>query len=174
MANMVTQVLAGSGGSSGMMSAQELVQSYLGSQYVAIGESKIKSTPRQTGGIPTAAGGGYISGAGTPTSDSIPARLSNGEYVVKASSVGKYGVGMMDQINAGTFAMGGIVRNPMMPRYNMGGKVMNYATGGSVGGNTYNINISADGVSDVNKLADIIVKKIDLETSRRQHSRSMG
>jgi hypothetical protein len=31
--------------------------------------------------------GGYISGPGTETSDSIPARLSDGEFVVKASAV---------------------------------------------------------------------------------------
>ena len=47
--------------------------------------------------------GGYISGSGSGTSDSIPARLSNGEYVVKASSVSQYGVGFMNAINNGTF-----------------------------------------------------------------------
>lgn len=54
-----------------------------------------------------AAGGGFIAGAGTGTSDSIPAWLSNGEFVVKASSVAKYGRGMMEQINAQQFAKGG-------------------------------------------------------------------
>ena len=55
--------------------------------------------------------GGYISGPGTGTSDSIAARLSNGEYVIKASSVQKYGKSMLDQINSGnidTFADGGL------------------------------------------------------------------
>jgi len=40
-----------------------------------------------TGGASVAVGvasGGYISGAGSDTSDSIPARLSNGEYVINA------------------------------------------------------------------------------------------
>jgi TP901 family phage tail tape measure protein len=58
-----------------------------------------------------AATGGYISGPGTGTSDSIAARLSNGEYVIKASSVQKYGKSMLDQINSGnidTFADGGL------------------------------------------------------------------
>ncbi len=36
------------------------------------------------------ADGGDVRGAGTGTSDSIPARLSNGEFVVKASQVKKY------------------------------------------------------------------------------------
>lgn len=46
--------------------------------------------------------GGYVTGPGTGTSDSIPARLSNGEYVVKASAVKRYGLGMLNAINAGT------------------------------------------------------------------------
>lgn len=55
------------------------------------------------------AGGGYISGPGSSTSDSIPARLSNGEYVVKASSVAKYGKSFFDNVNAQRFASGGMV-----------------------------------------------------------------
>lgn len=55
------------------------------------------------------ADGGYISGPGTGTSDSIPAWLSNGEFVVKASSVAKYGTGLLHDINAGRFANGGEV-----------------------------------------------------------------
>jgi TP901 family phage tail tape measure protein len=58
------------------------------------------------------ASGGMIRGAGTPTSDSIPAYLSNGEYVIKADSVKKYGVGTFDQLNAGRFADGGLAQDP--------------------------------------------------------------
>lgn len=61
-------------------------------------------------GMIAKAGGGYISGPGSATSDSIPALLSNGEYVVKAASVDRYGVGLLDAINAGRFATGGHVR----------------------------------------------------------------
>lgn len=61
-----------------------------------------------------AASGGYISGPGTSTSDSIPARLSDGEYVIRAASVKKYGVGFLDAVNKGRlpqarFANGGLV-----------------------------------------------------------------
>jgi TP901 family phage tail tape measure protein len=60
--------------------------------------------------------GGYISGAGGPKSDLIPARLSNGEYVVQASAVDQYGVGMMNAINEQKFADGGLVElNPNKP-----------------------------------------------------------
>lgn len=48
--------------------------------------------------------GGYISGPGTSTSDSIPAMLSSGEYVIKASSVKKYGSNFLDSVNSGTFS----------------------------------------------------------------------
>lgn len=48
--------------------------------------------------------GGYISGPGTGTSDSILTRLSNGEFVIKAASVRKYGASMLERINNGTFS----------------------------------------------------------------------
>jgi hypothetical protein len=50
--------------------------------------------------------GGLITGPGTGTSDSIPARLSNREYVTKASSVAKYGVAAMDAVNSGRATIG--------------------------------------------------------------------
>jgi TP901 family phage tail tape measure protein len=56
--------------------------------------------------------GGYVSGAGTPTSDSIPAMLSDGEYVIRASSVNKFGQDFLDNINAGR-----------LPGFKRGGRV---------------------------------------------------
>ena len=47
-----------------------------------------------------AATGGYIQGPGTSTSDSVPARLSNGEYVLRASAVDRLGRPMLDVLNA--------------------------------------------------------------------------
>lgn len=58
--------------------------------------------------------GGYIAGPGSATSDSIPAWLSNGEYVIRASAVNKVGVGFLNAINSGHFGA--------------------FASGGSVGG----------------------------------------
>jgi TP901 family phage tail tape measure protein len=43
--------------------------------------------------------GGLIEGAGSPTSDSIPAMLSDGEYVVRAKSVSAYGLDFMNALN---------------------------------------------------------------------------
>ncbi len=56
--------------------------------------------------------GGYISGPGTGTSDSIPAYLSNGEYVINAAAVRKLGRRHLDMLNRGIpiprFADGGM------------------------------------------------------------------
>ncbi|MFZ9272083.1 MAG: tape measure protein [Ilumatobacteraceae bacterium] len=52
-------------------------------------------------GAVTAASGGLIRGRGTGTSDSIPAMLSNGEYVIPADMVRKFGVGFFEQIRGG-------------------------------------------------------------------------
>ena len=69
----------------------------------------------------TSATGGYITGPGTGTSDSIPARLSNGEYVIRANAVKKIGVDALDKLNyADRFANGGYV----MPKFAMGGYAM--------------------------------------------------
>ena len=43
--------------------------------------------------------GGFVQGDGSSTSDSIPAMLSNGEYVIKANAVNKYGVDFMNSLN---------------------------------------------------------------------------
>src|SRR5205807_202626 len=54
---------------------------------------------------------GPVHGPGTSTSDSIPAMLSDGEYVIRASQAKKYR-GLLDAINYGAagFADGGEVQ----------------------------------------------------------------
>ena len=78
------------------------------------------------------AAGGKVRGPGGPRSDMIPAMLSNGEYVVKASSVAKYGKGFMDKVNAGQLNFGG---GGMAAKYVNGGMVnpARFADGGFVG-----------------------------------------
>lgn len=65
-----------------------------------------------TAGGPKHAAGGFIAGPGTATSDTIPAWLSNGEYVVKAAAVAKYGRHFFDEANAMHFAAGGQAKKP--------------------------------------------------------------
>lgn len=56
--------------------------------------------------------GGHVRGPGSGTSDSILARLSNGEYVMRAAAVQKYGLALLDRMNGlhlPGFAGGGLV-----------------------------------------------------------------
>lgn len=59
--------------------------------------------------------GGYVSGPGGPTDDKIPARLSNGEYVLRSSAVRSVGRTALDKLNSGSAdaARGGINLNPL-------------------------------------------------------------
>jgi hypothetical protein len=89
--------------------------------------SKLTSAERAK--LPKKANGGLIKGPGTGRSDSIRAtlgyagggsiRVSNGEFVVKASSVKDYGVAAMNAVNNGTADIstnsGGTVYNINMP-----------------------------------------------------------
>lgn len=72
------------------------------------------------------ASGGYVTGPGTTTSDSIPARLSAGEYVLRAEAVRRVGVEFLHALNGGlaaprwlgprlAFADGGLVPDVASP-----------------------------------------------------------
>jgi hypothetical protein len=78
-----------------------------GSGTITFAEQNIKNA--QTGFLEFHAAGGPVTGSGGPTSDSVPIMASAGEYVIQASSVARYGLPVMDAINAGKFAAGGLV-----------------------------------------------------------------
>lgn len=80
-------------------------------------------------GIQKRATGGYITGAGTGTSDSIPAMLSNGEYVLRSSAVDRIGIGTLNAMNAGA-----------VPQFSEGGSVGDVVPGGN---NSVNLSVSA-------------------------------
>jgi hypothetical protein len=73
------------------------------------------------------AGGGYVSGMGGPTSDSIMARLSNGEYVIPAHIVRAFGVQFFDWL-IGKSPAGGKSTKP-----GDGSEGLAFAEGGFVG-----------------------------------------
>jgi TP901 family phage tail tape measure protein len=60
-------------------------------QWIGKGNNKIQTS--------NFANGGFVSGRGTGTSDSILARVSNGEFVMTAASVQNYGVDFMNALN---------------------------------------------------------------------------
>ena len=93
-----------------------------------------RSSSSSTRNERTFAGGGHVRGPGSGTSDSIPAWLSNGEFVIRASAVRRYGLDFLRAINgmaAGVslknaipgFAGGGLVSMPQLvvPGMSFGG-----------------------------------------------------
>lgn len=66
--------------------------------------------------IPRLASGGYVRGPGSATSDSIPALLSNGEFVINAGAASTLGSGVLEQLNRGR-----------LPQFQRGGSVGNIA-----------------------------------------------
>ena len=72
---------------------QEDAQDFLNSFY---GAAPATTATAARGGIVGLQGGGEIMGAGTGTSDSIPARLSDGEFVMTADAVRGMGNGSRD------------------------------------------------------------------------------
>lgn len=81
--------------------------------------------------------GGSVAGPGTGTSDSVPAMLSNGEYVLNAQAVDRLGVPFLNGLNTGRlrgFASGGLVGS--------GGVAGYKAERGSNSGQVQSVNLS--------------------------------
>jgi hypothetical protein len=82
--------------------------------------ARLRAQASSSSGGSKYASGGYVRGAGSGTSDSIPAWLSNGEFIVRAAAVRKYGVDFLRAINgmsAGPALKGGF------PGFALGGPV---------------------------------------------------
>jgi TP901 family phage tail tape measure protein len=108
--------------------------------------------------------GGFVSGAGSGKSDSIPAMLSNGEYVINADSVKKYGVETFNAFNNKKYSMGGPVTR------------MPYASGGlaSSANSLYNINVTLNGSNlDANDVARAIHREMKMREIASGRSRSV-
>ena len=94
--------------------------------------------------------GGPVFGAGTATSDSIPAMLSNGEYVIKTSAAQKIGYGALDKLNRG-----------IVPKFNTGGAVGTIIQGFSGGKK----------VTRAQQQADVIAQAIEDLLAQREIAR---
>jgi hypothetical protein len=99
--------------------------------------------------------GGYVRGSGSGTSDSIPAWLSNGEFVIRAAAVRQYGLSFLRAVN-------GMRLNPRqmkvgMPAFAMGGLVDTSSRiappavggGGSMPGAAFNLFIGGESFGTV-------------------------
>lgn len=99
------------------------------------------------------ASGGSVDGPGTGTSDSIPAMLSNGEYVLNAQAVDRLGVPFLNGLNTGRlrgFASGGLVGSG--GAYNRPASV---ASSSSSTSNSITLNVSA---LDASSFADFLAR----------------
>ena len=129
------------------------------------------------GGPPTPrfAAGGMVPGFGGPRSDSIAARLSPGEYVMKAGAVDKYGRGFMDQINSGNLAPPSF-GVPSMPSLSTSSISNNASTNNMTSNNSSNnvkIVINGAGGKSATAIANKVASMINSSNDRRNHSRSM-
>ena len=126
--------------------------------------------------------GGHVQGPGTGTSDSIPAWLSNNEFVMTSRTVDHYGLAFMNALNQRRlprFANGGRVGGGGSPSY------PGISSNGGEGDHneiSITINIAKDGKEDgtveqqiaqSKALSDAITVKV-LEVMRKQRGRDGG
>jgi hypothetical protein len=93
------------------------------------------------GGGGGAAEGGLILGPGTGTSDSIPARLSTGEFVMRAAAVRAIGVATLSSMNRG-FNVGKMIHAAPVAQFAHGGLVG--GTGGASSSHSVHLQVGLD------------------------------
>jgi hypothetical protein len=106
---------------------------------------------------------GGVWGAGTATSDSIPAMLSNGEYVLNAAATQKFGIPLLDQMN-GSYNIPSNTRSS-------GANIINSPSSNNV----YDINIVLNGTNVTAE--DVIVqmkREMALVNAKEGISRRVG
>jgi hypothetical protein len=106
---------------------------------------------------------GGVWGAGTATSDSIPAMLSNGEYVLNAAATQKFGIPLLDQMN-GSYNIPSNTRSA-------GANIINSPSSNNV----YDINIVLNGTNVTAE--DVIVqmkREMALVNAKEGISRRVG
>lgn len=99
--------------------------------------------------------GGYVSGQGTGTSDSIPARLSNGESVINARSTAMFGP-LLSSLNQ---AGGGIAFNPAAGGQREGYEFLAAAV--AAGMKSVNLHVAVD---EVTKVQDRVARIDEIST----------
>ena len=124
-------------------SAEQAARHGLSSRLQKLGGTALSDLQFAGGGLLPGFAMGSVRGPGTGTSDSILARLSNGEFVMRDAAVRTYGEGFMHAINNMTipppkYDSGGMVPMSNLPRYAEGGamerpgSILNLHVGGEV------------------------------------------
>jgi TP901 family phage tail tape measure protein len=123
------------------------------------------------------AAGGLISGPGTGTSDSIPTMLSNGEYVIKASTVKQFGTKMFDNLNAGSLPIFAGANSLSTPRFASVGSIASVnqssvaprqaAAPSSNSVYNYSLSVNVASQSDPNTIAQTVMAQLQRVDSQR-------
>jgi hypothetical protein len=135
------------------------------------------------GDAPAFAEGGPVRGRGTGTSDSILARLSNGEFVMRAAAVRKWGVSMLAAMNGLrnpfkgglAFANGGLVdfadsMLPNVPRFAAGGVVHSGLSGGGSNARPFTLNIGGESFGGLSAEQDTVERLQRFAVTKRIRS----
>lgn len=133
---------------------------------------------RDESGGPGFASGGHVRGPGTGTSDSILAMISNGEFVIRAAAVRKFGPAFFAALNSlripEGFSLGGMLdglgRSMAIPHLASGGLVPAVASSGVSG---RPVNVSFDGETFAMVAPDDVAEKL-IRAAQRSSIRSGG
>jgi hypothetical protein len=131
---------------------------------ISLGSSASQAEGAATGG--GFAGGGKIRGPGGPMADKIPIWASNGEFMMRARAVAKYGAAFMHAVNSGRFRLPGLAMGGMPMIAPAPALHSRFASGGSIvggrplsltiGGETFSGLVAPDDVADrLSKFATI-------------------
>lgn len=111
------------------------------------------------------AGGGPIHGPGTGTSDDVPIWASNGEFMIRAAAVDKYGQGFFERLNAMQYADGGPIHPRGAARFAKGGSVKGAGVGHHSGQSWANV---ANALDRHGKALDRAANRIERSMSRTE------
>lgn len=130
------------------------LRDYVSSIWSSIRSGAADLASRAASALPGFATGGRVRGPGTSTSDSIVARLSNGEFVVRAAAVQRYGTDFLDAINSmrlGGFAAGGPVGSVPLPAAPIAAGSRNLTL--VLDGQQFGVSASEDVLSELERMA---------------------
>jgi hypothetical protein len=112
--------------------------------------------------------GYYANGGAARGTDVIPAMLTPGEFIMSRGAVAKYGSGLMDKINAGTFDMPSYSVAPQISQVSpVSNTISSNVDNSSVYNNSYSVNIHTTGTQDTDSIARAVIGKIREYDSQR-------
>lgn len=146
------------------------IMSWLSSIISKAGEAKSATSNVGGGSTVARAQGGPVYGPGTPTSDSILARLSTGEFVVRAKAVAAYGLNFLRNVNSmryvPAYAAGGVV--------GVANRVARMPAASGLQSAHRPINLSIDGQTFKGLMAPVDTADAIIRFSRAREARSAG